>query len=459
MRYFYKNKDTDFYNPRLIDNPFIWLLGCLIVFVGCLIAICKGYTLNGLTQYVAIISGILFVGLLTWQLYQAKRHLGKIMHIFSYLLNYGLVAALDTSILNSKSAAAMTNKGYRVLPKIGLWYEKRSGALECHFKIEKLAGSYEEDLDHVAELVSSTMGDHYKVVSKAIDESDSWFEITCGLVDTDMRFVPKTIDDLKVKPHTIKLMNNLIIPLNRVPHVAVFGLTGSRKSTVLMAILAEVIGEADCYFLDGKAEFQPLKTFMPKDHFATDPEDVTALLQRLLTIGRKREKLINQQVKRRGVMGLTACDIGLKPVYIFVDEFASIKARFDKPKQLESLMLQCLMTFRSFGMYIIYASQSPSTQVLSNQMRQQFGTYILLATADTDTQRMAFGSVATTGTVPIGSGYYLEKTAKTPTPQLFQVPDLYKYQLNTITVLRKIYRKGRNIDGISIRRRRVQTKR
>ena len=180
MRYFYKNKDTDFYNPRLIDNPFIWLLGCLIVFVGCLIAICKGYTLNGLTQYVAIISGILFVGLLTYQLYQAKKHLGKISRLGSYLLNYDLVQALDTSILNSKSAAAMTNKSYRVLPKIWLWYEKKknSGTLECHLKIQKLAGSYEEDLDHLAELVSSTMGDRFKVISKAIDESGSWFEIT-----------------------------------------------------------------------------------------------------------------------------------------------------------------------------------------------------------------------------------------------------------------------------------------
>lgn len=459
MRYFYKNKDTDFYNPRLIDNPFIWLLGCLIVFVGCLIAICKGYTLNGLTQYVAIISGILFVGLLTWQLYQAKRHLGKIMHIFSYLLNYGLVAALDTSILNSKSAAAMTNKGYRVLPKIWLWYEKRSGALECHFKIEKLAGSYEEDLDHVAELVSSTMGDHYKVVSKAIDESDSWFEITCGLVDTDMRFVPKTIADFKVNPHEIKLMNNLIISMDKLPHLALFGSTGSRKTTVLLTILAEVIGQADCFFINGKQEFDPLKTFYPADNFATEPQDVIEMLKHLLYLRKKREKTLNEVIKKRGVMGLTARDIGLKPVYVFIDEYASVKARFDKPKELEKLMLQALMTFRSSGIYILYSSQSPSTQVLSNQMRSQFSTYILLGTANADTQRMVFDQVATSGTVPVGSGFYLEKTAQMPTAQRFEVPDTHKYNLNTLEVLKEIYKKGRNTYGRSIRRKSIQIKR
>lgn len=461
MRYFYKNKDTDFYNPRLIDNPFIWLLGCLIVFVGCLIAICKGYTLNGLTQYVAIISGILFVGLLTYQLYQAKKHLGKISRLGSYLLNYDLVQALDTSILNSKSAAAMTNKSYRVLPKIWLWYEKKknSGALECHLKIQKLAGSYEEDLDHLAELVSSTMGDRFKVISKAIDESGSWFEITCGLVDVDVRFVPKTISDFIVKPHEIKLMKNLIIPMDKLPHLAIFGQTGSRKTTVLLTILAEVIGEAPCYFIDGKGEFKPLKTFYPATHFATEPQEVIELLNHLLCIRKKREKIINQAVKKRGVMGLTARDVGLKPIYVFVDEYASVKARFDKPKELESLMLQALMTFRSFGIYILYSSQSPSTQVLSNQMRSQFSTYILLGTANADTQRMVFDQVVTSGTVPVGSGFYLEKTAQMPTAQRFEVPDTHKYNLNTLEVLKEIYKKGRNTYGRSIRRKSIQIKR
>lgn len=459
MRYFYKSKNSDFYTASLIDNPFIWLVVTLLVFVGCLVAIFKGYTLGGFVQNVATFSGVLFIGLLTYQLYQAKRHLGKLSRLGSYLLNFDLVQALDTAILNSRSAAAMTNKSYRVLPKVWLWYEKRSGVLECHLKIQKLAGSYESDLDHVAELVSSTMGDRFKVISKAIDESGSWFEITCGLVDVDVRFVPKTISDFTVKPHEIKLMKNLVIPMNELPHLAIFGQTGSRKTTVLLTILAEVIGEAPCYFIDGKGEFKPLKTFYPADHFATEPQDVIELLNHLLYIRKKREKILNEQVKKRGAMGLTARDIGLKPIYVFVDEYASVKARFDKPKELESLMLQALMTFRSFGIYILYSSQSPSTQVLSNQMRSQFSTYILLGTANGDTQRMVFDQVATTGTVPIGSGFYLKKTAQMPTPQRFEVPDTHKYNLNTLEVLKEIYKKGRNTYGRSIRRKSIQIKR
>lgn len=450
MRYFYKNKNNDFYSSQLINNPLFWIVITFVLVMVTIYFQLKGISLGGLTFEVCSLSACIFVGLLSYQLYQAKRYLGSFSRIVSYLLNYDLVQALDNSILDSRSAAAMTNKSYRVLPKVWLWYEKRSGVLECHLKIQKLAGSYESDLDHVAELVSSTMGDRFKVISKAIDESGSWFEITCGLVDVDVRFVPKTISDFTVKPHEIKLMKNLVIPMNELPHLAIFGQTGSRKTTVLLTILAEVIGEAPCYFIDGKGEFKPLKTFYPADHFATEPQDVIELLNHLLYIRKKREKILNEQVKKRGAMGLTARDIGLKPIYVFVDEYASVKARFDKPKELESLMLQALMTFRSFGIYILYSSQSPSTQVLSNQMRSQFSTYILLGTANGDTQRMVFDQVATTGTVPIGSGFYLKKTAQMPTPQRFEVPDTHKYNLNTLEVLKEIYKKGRNTYGRSI---------
>ena len=147
---------------------------------------------------------------------------------------------------------------------------------------------------------------------------------------------------------------------------------------------------------------------------------------------KKRAEIVNKEVQKRGVMGLTAKKVGLKPIFLVVDEYASVKSSFKKPKELDALMLQALMQFRAYGIYVLYASQSPNSSVLPVQMREQFGTYILLGTANAETQRMTFGEVATTGTVPIGSGFYLTKTAQMPTPQRFEVPDFYKYHLNEI---------------------------
>ena len=36
MRYFYKSKNSDFYNASMIDNPLVWLLVILALFVGSL---------------------------------------------------------------------------------------------------------------------------------------------------------------------------------------------------------------------------------------------------------------------------------------------------------------------------------------------------------------------------------------------------------------------------------------
>ena len=304
-------------------------------------------------------------------------------------------------------------------------------------------------MDDLSELVGSTLGDRWEVVGKSLDPSAVWFELVFGLVNQHLRFTPKSVGEISQPAYTLKLMNGVNVDLTSLPHVAIFGLTGSRKTSTLLAFIAEVLPTSDVYFLDGKNEFSVLSSFIPADHFASSEEGILILLEKLIKIMKKRAEIVNQEVKKRGVMGLTAKKVGLKPIFLVVDEYASVKSSFKKPKELDSLMLQCLMQFRAYGIYVLYASQSPNSAVLPVQMREQFGTYILLGTANDDTQRMTFGEVATTGTVPIGSGFYLTKTAQMPTPQRFEVPDFYKHHLNGIDALKALYKMGHKDDNIN----------
>ena len=100
------------------------------------------------------------------------------------------------------------------------------------------------------------------------------------------------------------------------------------------------------------------------------------------------------------------------------------------------------MQARAFSIIILYSSQSPSTEVLSNQARSQFGTYVLLGSANADTQRMALGEVISSGTIGRFSGYYKQETAEMETAQRFYVPDIYKYKLNRLDTFRNLYKKG-----------------
>lgn len=443
MRYFYKKKDSDFYSARLLESPAVWTWISLGTVLGAFLLASHGFPAD--LVKIGLVALVVFLGLVLGQAYLYWRYLGSFKHWLSYWTNLSLVWSLQTSLLNAKTTGAIASHSYRVLPRI--WVYKESEKI--FFKIQKIPGSFEEDLDHLSELVGSTLGDRWEVVGKSLDPSGVWFELVFGLVNQHLRFTPKVLGEIPQPAYTLKLMNGVSIDLTSLPHLAIFGLTGSRKTSTLLAFIAEVLPTSEVYFLDGKQEFSVLSSFIPADHFASSEEGILNLLSKLIKIMKKRAKIVNEEVKKRGVMGLTAKKVGLKPIFLVVDEYASVKSSFKKPKELDALMLQALMQFRAYGIYVLYASQSPNSSVLPVQLREQFGTYILLGTANAETQRMAFGEVATTGTVPIGSGFYLTKTAQMPTPQRFEVPDFYKYHLNGIDTLKSLYKMGHKDENVN----------
>lgn len=448
MRYFYKDKNSDFYNSKIVDNPAVWIVVSLVTSIITGILVAKGFR-NRLIVEIFVVSVFVFAIATGYQVYQVKKYLKTFRHFISYLLNYDLVQALNTSMLNSKSSAGMVNKSYRVLPKIWLWYDSNvSGYI---IRVEKLAGTYESDLDHLAELISSSMGDHYEVTSKAVSRDGSWFNFVVSQVQQNLRFVPRTTNDLQQPLYKVRLMNNLILDFSQLPHLACFGKTNSGKSTVLWAIILQVIGNSEIYFEDFKNEFSILNGFYPCDHFATNTDQIVKMLEKLVQIMNSRKKIIAQEAKRLGIIGLTGFDMKMKPIYFIADEWASVLAAFGtdtsekkKKKHCEDLMRQLLMQARSTALIILYASQSPSTDVLSNQDRSQFGTYVLLGSANSDVQRMALGEVVTSGSVGNLTGYYMQSTAEMTSPQFFEVPDIYKYKLNTVEIYNRLYNRKEN---------------
>ena len=443
MRYFYKKKDSDFYSARLLESPAVWTWISLGTVLGAFLLASHGFPAD--LVKIGLVALVVFLGLVLGQAYLYWRYLGSFKHWLSYWANLSLVWSLQTSLLNARTTGEVASHSYRVLPRIWVYREDE----KIFFKIQKVPGSFEADLDNLAELVGSTLGDRWEVVGKSLDPSGTWFEVVCGRVNEHLRFTPKSVGEIPQPAYSLKLMNGTSIEMTQLPHLAIFGLTGSRKTSTMLAFIAEVLPTSEVYFLDGKNEFSVLSSFIPADHFASSEDKILNLLSKLIKIMKKRAEIVNQEVKKRGVMGLTAKKVGLKPIFLVVDEYASVKSSFKKPKELDSLMLQCLMQFRAYGIYVLYASQSPNSSVLPVQMREQFGTYILLGTANAETQRMTFGEVATTGTVPLGSGFYLTKTAQMPTPQRFEVPDFYKYHLNGIDTLKALYEMGHKDNNVN----------
>ena len=194
MRYFYKDKNSDFYSARLLESPAVWTWISLGTALGAFLLASHGFPAD--LVKIGLIALAVFLGLVLGQAYLYWRYLGSFKHWLSYWANISLVWSLQNSLLNAKNTGAVASHSYRVLPRF--WVYREAG--KFFFKVQKIPGSFEEDLDHLAELVGSTLGDRWETVGKILDPSGTWFELVFGLVNQHLRFTPKSVGEIQQTP-------------------------------------------------------------------------------------------------------------------------------------------------------------------------------------------------------------------------------------------------------------------
>ena len=97
----------------------------------------------------------------------------------------------------------------------------------------------------------------------------------------------------------------LEVNLSERAHIAVWGKTGSKKTTVLFGIILQLFSMgADVRFIDGKDEFGSFKGFYPADKIVSDIEPVFRQLDDILAIIKKRQKIMADEVQKRQKIGL-----------------------------------------------------------------------------------------------------------------------------------------------------------
>ena len=312
-------------------------------------------------------------------------------------------------------------------------------------KIEKLAGMY--DLDRLAEDVSGSFRGllaNYAVTSSRITTNGNEFVLTLEDVESDRTWRPATLEDIKVEKYIIKLQEGLKVNLSERAHIAIWGKTGSKKTTVLFGIILQLFSMgADVRFIDGKDEFSAFSGFYPREKIVSDPDEVFEQLESILAIIKERQKIMADEVQKRGKMGLKASEVGLRPVVLIADEIGSIVALMDskQSKKFVADLTAIIQRGRSVGVSVIASTQDPSTDTLPQKIRQQFSTKILLGSANSDIQRMAFGEVPTAGNVEDFRGFYI-CDGLTNQPMKFYVCDLYSHGFNELAIFEKGYQLG-----------------
>ena len=384
----------------------------------------------------------LVVILTIWRAYFIAKQWIKAETFGKYFMQRKAEKAVTKSLLATMSVNRLQDTPYISVPSVTVCDNRPS---HISVEIEKLAGMYE--IEKMTEDVNASFRGklaNYDVTSAIITTDGLTYKFVLEDVATDKTWRPVTIDDIKAENYILKLQEGLSVNLSERAHIAVWGKTGSKKTTVLFGMILQLFSMgADVRFIDGKDEFSSFKDFYPVEKIASDIDCVFEQLEDILAIIKERQQIMAEEVQRRQKIGLKASEVGLRPVVIVADEIGSIVALMDnkQAKLFVADLVAIIQRGRSVGVSVIASTQDPSTDTLPQKIRQQFSTKILLGSANGDIQRMAFGEVATVGDVEDFRGFYT-CDGLTSQPMKFYVCDLYSHDFNELKMFKKSYELG-----------------
>lgn len=378
----------------------------------------------------------------TWRAYSIALQWIKAETLGRFIVQSQAEKAVTRSLLATMSVNRLQDTPYISVPDVTV-YDRRPSHIDV--EVEKLAGMYE--LERMTEDINASFRGKlagYAVTSAMVTTDGLTYKFVLEDVSTDKTWRPATLEDVQAEPYTLILQDGLVVNLAERAHIAVWGKTGSKKTTVLFGMILQLFSlGADVRFIDGKDEFSAFKGFYPPDKIVSDVEDVLALIEDVLALIKNRQKVMSEESQRRQKMGLKASEVGLTPVVLIADEIGSIVALMDskQSKQFINGLVAIIQRGRSVGVSVIASTQDPSVDTLPQKIRQQFSTKILLGSASSEIQRMAFGEVATVGDVEDFRGFYT-CDGLTNQPMKFFVCDLYTHGFNELGTFKEAYELG-----------------
>lgn len=201
------------------------------------------------------------------------------------------------------------------------------------------------------------------------------------------------------------LMSNIELPLNQ--HLILTGQTGSGKSYMLRQILDVISANSEKVILvDGKLSdgsryaklknTNNIKVILPKlDEDSTGGSIGNELLDSVNDELDDLENIMYQRQRKLYDSGLISCDysdVGLKPIYLVIDELGALTIGVDKKGKdtFFDHLIRLALLARESGIVMILCLQQARNDELPTVVRSQMGTKILLGSADRDNAQFLF---------------------------------------------------------------------
>lgn len=183
----------------------------------------------------------------------------------------------------------------------------------------------------------------------------------------------------------IKIDDLTSIPIS---HIAISGVTGAGKTQLIGYLLIELLNrKSRLILIDPKySDLYSLKRYIP-DTFSK-PTEIAACLRNVIDNMNKRYTSHNSE------WGKDYRDYGLNPVFVIIDEAASLLGTSFASKQVRDeikyRLLELILRGRQAGFFLILASQRFSAEWIDTSLRAQFTSRFLLGETDRESFKMLF---------------------------------------------------------------------
>lgn len=439
----YKRNAQKVYRRPIYTLFLPWLIVALAI--AGLVTLVNSFLSVGWLQIVVICLWSLVVIMIAVKSYGIYRDIRSAGSVGRYRVQQRTVKDITQNLLATMTLNRQQDSPHVTVPSVTVVDRTPS---HLTVRIEKLAGMY--DLDRLAEDVSGSFRGrlaNYAVTSSRIATNGNEFVLTLEDVGSDRTWRPATLEEMQQPTHVLRLQKDLTINLADSPHLIYYGKSGSGKSTSLISVLMQALmwAGSQIYIADPKREFSALSDFYPLDRLAVEADEVIAMLNRVCDIVRDRQIVVSDGVRKRQKMGLRAYDLGLSPVVVMIDEVSALMASMDSKQKKEflGLLTQIIMKGRSVSCFLILGNQSALAEKgITTDIRGQIATKIVLGKVggSGEEYRMAFGEVATKGSVERFRGYYM--TDGLEQPLLYAVTDLHSHELNDLKMIKRAFKIG-----------------
>lgn len=250
--------------------------------------------------------------------------------------------------------------------------------------------------------------------------------------------------DENIEDNKLKLMENVAWEFRKSPHGLIVGGTGSGKSYLIFYLIKEILKKG--YYLniiDPKiSDLTKLGYVSKKNLVVYEKEDVINLLD---DVTLEMDNRYKEMLSTGDNFGEDYVAYGIKPYFLIFDELLAFISTLDnkEKKEVMAKLTNIVVKGRQAGVFVIFATQRPDTDVLDGKVRDQLGLRIALGKLSNDGYKMIFGdsNTAYKDIGLIGTGYYQIKEME-ERPKVFLSPYIVNGDLVGQEIMELIQERG-----------------